>query len=188
VIVCREAKDLSMSISIIPAESERTECAQCQASILIATARRHDGLCKPCYKRALYERIGESPFGRAYEIAFRRPRVKTTDLFFLWHDWLDMPIAPFLFQIRHSGHCDDIFLLEKKGKYHFENIEEFEDWCLAVIGKFRSKVIGAKLDTAEAKAEKEVVLQKAQEITNAVSLACEILREREQLRLCKGPS
>jgi hypothetical protein len=56
----------------------------CGAKILDSTFQRTDGLCKPCWKDRRRKKIGETPFGIAYDTYFRQPHRLTEKYFDCW--------------------------------------------------------------------------------------------------------
>lgn len=56
-------------------------CASCGAKILDSTFQRTSGLCKPCWKDHRWKKIGETPFGVAYDTYFHQLRRLTEKYF-----------------------------------------------------------------------------------------------------------
>src|SRR5262249_45424051 len=72
------------------------------AEIMRDTFRRTGGLCKPCWKDQRRKKIGETPFGIAYDTYFHQPRRLTEKYFDCWIE-LELTIAGPLFAAREDG-------------------------------------------------------------------------------------
>jgi hypothetical protein len=80
-------------------ETARTQCAACSASILIATAKRYLGRCRPCHLRVVENAIGRTEFGRAYARISQRPDSLSPFGFDVWCE-LELGVLSVLYQLR----------------------------------------------------------------------------------------
>ncbi|HZS04705.1 MAG TPA: hypothetical protein VFD58_07715 [Blastocatellia bacterium] len=158
---------------------ERVDCRRCGASILPATAQRYDGICKPCYKQELYDRIGQSPFGKAYDGFSKGLGLKSSRFFDLWLNFNHL-LGSLLFHIRTEGHCDHVFRKREGQLLYFDGVADFNRWGLSLIEEFRTAVRATMVRAEKAKKDRRTLLRKADEAVMLLTLAVRLLEGREK--------
>lgn len=84
-------------------------CGNCGVEILEATAARHLGLCKHCWRRKLELEIGGTAYGREYDRVFRNPRLHSAKYLDCWL-WVELYFASTLSETRYSGTAEYLFI------------------------------------------------------------------------------
>lgn len=84
-------------------------CGNCGVEILEATAARHLGLCKHCWRRKLELEIGGTAYGREYDRVFRNPRLRSAKYLDCWL-WVELYFASTLSETRHRGTAEYLFI------------------------------------------------------------------------------
>src|SRR5215813_2472425 len=100
-------------------------CDSCGAKILDSTFQRTGGLCKPCWKYQRRKKIGETPFGIAYDTYFRQPPCLTEKYFNCWME-LELTIAGPLFAARNDG--DVSFVFKKSAIAGAKDFDDLMAW------------------------------------------------------------
>ena len=107
-------------------------CTSCGAKILDGTFQRTGGLCKPCWKDRRRKKIGETPFGIAYDTYFRQPHRLTEKYFDCWIE-LELTIAGPLFSARNDG--DVSFVFKKSAIAGVKDFDDLIAWMNSQIAK-----------------------------------------------------
>jgi hypothetical protein len=143
------------------------ECNSCGAEILVSTYQRDGGLCKPCWKDTRRKRIGETPFGKAYDIYFRQPGRLAEKYFDCWID-LELTIAGPLFSARDGG--DVQFVFRKNAIAGVVNFDDLTAWMKSQIARFRNRVREIEAITSDDARSRDALLSRAVDLEVIISL------------------
>jgi hypothetical protein len=149
-------------------------CVSCGAKILDDTFRRTGGLCKPCWKDQRRKKIGETPFGIAYDTYFQQPRRLTEKYFDCWIE-LELTIAGPLFAAREDGNVSFVFK-----KSAIAGVKDFDDliaWMNGQIARFRDRVRNTEASTPAEASDRDVLLTRADDLEALIGLWREFEKE-----------
>jgi hypothetical protein len=149
-------------------------CNICRAKILDSTFHRTGGLCKPCWKDQRRKKIGETPFGIAYDTYFHQPRRLTEKYFDCWIE-LELTIAGPLFSARCGG--DVSFVFQQSA---IDGVKDFDDlmaWMNGQIARFRDRVRNTEASTPAEASNRDVLLTRAAELEALIGLWPEFEKE-----------
>jgi hypothetical protein len=149
-------------------------CASCGAKILDDTFQRTGGLCKPCWKDQRRKKIGETPFGIAYDTYFRPPHRLTEKYFNCWME-LELTIAGPIFAARNDGNVSFVFK-----KSAIAGVKDFDDlmaWMNGQIACFRDRVRNTKASTPAEASNRDVLLTRATDLEALIGLWPEFEKE-----------
>ena len=149
-------------------------CASCGAKILDSTFQRTGGLCKPCWKNQRRKKIGETPFGLAYDTYFRRPPRLTEKYFDCWME-LELTIAGPLFAARDGG--DVSFVFKKSAIAGVKNFDDLIVWMNDQIARFCNRVRNTEASTPAEASNRDVLLTRAAELEALIGLWPEFEKE-----------
>jgi hypothetical protein len=151
-----------------------TECNSCGAKILASTYQRTGSLCKPCWKDRRRKRIGETPFGKAYDNYFRQPGRLAEKYFNCWIE-LELTIAGPLFSAREEGNVRYVF--RKNAIAGVENFDDLIAWMKGQFARFRNRVCEIEPVTPDDTRSRDVLLSRVAELEVLISLWPEFDKE-----------
>jgi hypothetical protein len=143
------------------------QCTSCGAKILEATFHRTSGLCKPCWKTERRKRIGQTPFGIAYDTHFHRPGRLAGEFFDYWID-LELRIAGPLFAARDRG--DVRYVFKKKRIDGVENFNDLVAWMNSQVAHFRNRVLVKEATSSEEARSRDALLSRAADLEALIAL------------------
>ena len=150
-------------------------CASCGAKILDSTFQRTGGLCKPCWKNQRKKKIGETPFGIAYDTYFRQPpRLTGKKYFDCWVE-LELTIAGPLFAARDNG--DVSFVFKKSAIAGVKESDDLIAWMNGQIARFRDRVRNTEASTPAEASNRDVLLTRAADLEALIGLWPEFEKE-----------
>ena len=150
------------------------QCTSCEAKILHTTFRRTSGLCRPCWKKQRRERIGQTPFGIAYDTHFHRPGRLTGEFFDFWID-LELRIAGPLFAARERG--DVRYLFRKKAIPGAEGFDDLVVWMNGQVARFRDRVRVTEAKSSDEAGSRDALLSRATDLEALIRLWPEFDKE-----------
>src|SRR5262245_17010285 len=136
-------------------------CTSCGAKILDSTFQRTGGLCKPCWKDQRRKKIGETPFGIAYDTYFRQPHRLTEKYFDCWIE-LELTIAGPLFSARNDG--DVSFVFKKSAIAGVKDFDDLIAWMNGQIASFRERVRNTEASTPADESDRDVLLTRSDDL------------------------
>jgi hypothetical protein len=149
-------------------------CNSCRAKILDSTFQRTGGLCKPCWKDRRRKKIGETPFGIAYDTYFRQPHRLTEKYFDCWIE-LELTIAGPLFSARNDG--DVSFVFKKPAIAGVKDFDDLIAWMNGQIASFRERVRNTEASTPAEASDRDVLLTRSDDLEALIGLWTEFEKE-----------
>jgi hypothetical protein len=149
-------------------------CNSCGAKILDSTFQRTGGLCKPCWKDRRRKKIGETPFGIAYDTYFRQPHRLTEKYFDCWIE-LELTIAGPLFSARNDG--DVSFVFKKSAIAGVKDFDDLIAWMNGQIASFRERVRNTEASTPAEASDRDVLLTRSDDLEALIGLWPEFEKE-----------
>ena len=149
-------------------------CNSCGTKILDSAFQRTFGLCKPCWKDRRRKKIGETPFGIAYDTYFRQPHRLTEKYFDCWIE-LELTIAGPLFSARNDG--DVSFVFKKSAIAGVKDFDDLIAWMNGQISSFRERVRNTVASTPAEASNRDILLTRAADLEALIGLWPEFEKE-----------
>jgi len=150
-------------------------CNSCGTKILDSAFQRTFGLCKPCWKDRRRKKIGETPFGIAYDTYFRQPpRLTGKKYFDCWVE-LEITIAGPLFAARDNG--DVSFVFKKSAIAGVKDFDDLIAWMNGQIARFRDRVRNTEASTPAEASNRDILLTRAADLEALIGLWPEFEKE-----------
>lgn len=142
-------------------EEPKTTCVRCGATILERTARKHEGLCRPCVLARGIEEIGTTAFGRSFDRDFVRPSLRTAEGQSCWISSSFRMAGP-LWATREGGSVD--YLFRRETLPGVTNLATLEAWLHGEIDHLCECAQQLRNGSADERSDGDVLLQKAEEL------------------------